>query len=110
MSKLKIVGGTPNHGEPSLCLTCRNATVVQGHAIGQRIVQCGALCGPHDRISFHVAECSDYDDKRHPTKREMEEMAWLLLTKKAGRQIGFVRAADYKRNKRDYVENVEDDD
>jgi hypothetical protein len=30
---VKIRGGTVNHGEPPLCQTCRNATLIQGRTV-----------------------------------------------------------------------------
>ena len=41
--RLKIVGGTADHGEPSLCLTCRLATIIKGQRLRDEIVNCGRL-------------------------------------------------------------------
>jgi hypothetical protein len=35
-------------------------------------------------MHFSVSQCSSYDDSRLPSKRDMEKIAWILLTKKAG--------------------------
>jgi hypothetical protein len=44
-------------------------------------------------IRFAVCECTFYEDRRLATKREMEEIAWFLTTRKSGRSVGFVNAA-----------------
>jgi hypothetical protein len=46
-------------------------------------------------VSFPVSECSSYDDKRLPSVRDLEKIAWILLTKKTGRHIGFVTAKQF---------------
>jgi hypothetical protein len=73
--RLKIHGGTVNHGEASLCSTCRHATVVQGPSLQDRLVECGRLSGRDSRIPFPVAACSKYSDRRHPSLRDMEDVA-----------------------------------
>jgi hypothetical protein len=40
--RLKIQGGTVSSGDPSLCLTCRYATIVKGPRLRDEIVN---LCG-----------------------------------------------------------------
>ena len=34
--RVKIRGGTVNHGDPPLCQTCRYATIVRGPALPMR--------------------------------------------------------------------------
>ena len=94
--RMKIHGGTVRHGEPSLCLTCRNATVVQGPSLQDRVVDCGRLSTRDSRIPFPVSACSEYSDRRHPTLREMEDVAWVLRTDARRRKIGFVQARELK--------------
>ncbi len=91
---IRIQGGTVRHGDPSLCLTCRHATVVQGQSLQDRIVDCGLLSSRDSRISFPVTSCSGYSDRRHPTLREMEDLAWVLRTDGRRRHIGFVQARE----------------
>jgi hypothetical protein len=35
--------------------------------------------------------CSDYNDKRVPSKVDMEEIAWIIRTKDVNRPVGFTR-------------------
>ena len=74
--RLKIVGGTVEHGAPSLCLTCRSATIVKGQRLRDEIVNCSRL--DDRRITFAVTSCSGYTDRRRASLREMEDIAWVL--------------------------------
>ena len=94
--RLKIQGGTVRYGEPSLCLTCRSATVIRGPGLADRIVDCGRLTTGPTRIPFPVNSCTAYSDKRQPSLYEMEDVAWVLRTDARRTQIGFVRARDLK--------------
>jgi len=98
--RIKIDGGTVQHGEPSLCLTCRHATIVQGPSLKDRIVDCGQLSSTHSRVSFAVNSCSSYSDRRLPSIQEMEDIAWVLRTDSRSKSIGFVRAKDLKPHDR----------
>ena len=90
----KVVGGTSSHGEPSLCATCRYATIIKGVALKDEIVECGQLASPHSRVPFAVASCTAYSDRRKPSLRDMEDIAWVLRTDARKNAIGFVRARD----------------
>ena len=54
---LKIRGGTANSTEPSLCLTCRSATVIKGQRLRDEIIECSRLSDGHNRITFPVTFC-----------------------------------------------------
>jgi hypothetical protein len=45
---------------------------------------------------FPVRECTHYEDKRLASKKEMEEIAWFLTTRKSGRSVGFVSAEKFQ--------------
>ena len=94
--RLKVRGGTVQHGESSLCLTCRWATVVTGTSLRHHIVECGQLASGHNLITFTVTSCSGYSDRRLPSLREMEEIAWVLRTDPKRKEIGFVRASELR--------------
>lgn len=95
--RVKIRGGTANHAEPSLCLTCRYATVIKGHSLRDEIVECSQLSFGDRRITFPVTSCSDYSDRRHASIHEMEEIAWLLRSDPKKGTIGFVKASEIRR-------------
>jgi len=90
--RLKIRGGTANGSEPSLCLTCRFATIVKGQRLRDEIIECSRL-SDHARIAFPVNLCTGYADRRQPSLREMEDTAWVLRSDPRRNEIGFVRAS-----------------
>jgi hypothetical protein len=57
-------------------------------------------------IPFPVSQCSSYDDKRIPSKLDMEKIAWVLMTKKPGRTIGFVTAKQFREIEGDDAEII----
>ena len=103
----KIRGGTTTDASESLCTTCRNATIVRGPRLEHDIVECGMLTGHRRRITFPVTFCTDYSDRRLPTLRSMEEIAWVLRTDNRTKKIGFVPARKLKFEDR-FVLNEED--
>lgn len=105
--RINIRGGTVPHGEASLCLTCRFATVVRGQRLRDEIVECGQLSGPQSRIVFRVTSCTAFVSRVHPSLRDMEDVAWVLRTDPRRKQIGFVAARELKPKDR-YVLPDED--
>jgi hypothetical protein len=95
--RVKVRGGTAQHGEPSLCLTCRSATIVKGARLRDDIVECGRL---EARITFPVSHCNRYVNSIHPTVREMEDLAWVLRSDPRRSQIGFVAPGKLKAHER----------
>ena len=92
--RVKVLGGTASGDEPSLCTTCRYATVIKGARLRDEITRCTEF-SPGKTIPFPVLSCSAYSDRRRPSVREMEDIAWILRSdskKKNG--IGFVPAKD----------------
>ena len=97
--RLKIRGGTADHGKPPLCSTCRFATIVRGQRLRDEIVECSRL-SDHARITFPVTFCTGYADKQLASIREMEEIAWILRSDPRRNQIGFVEARKLKPQER----------
>jgi hypothetical protein len=83
--QLKIEGGTRSD-VAHLCRTCRHGIIVKGGAHSQETAFCQQM---GKFMPIKVAECNRYLDATAMTVYEMEQIAWLLITKKAGRQIGF---------------------
>src|SRR5260221_8080676 len=98
--RVKIRGGTANQGEPSLCLTCRYATIVKGASLRDEIVECAQLSYGRNRIAFPVTACTDYSDRRQPSLRSMEEIAWVLRSDPKKHTIGFVKRSELTRRER----------
>jgi hypothetical protein len=90
--RIKIRGGTVDHGQQSLCESCRWATVIRGHKLGDEIVECDQLSYRNRRVVFPVMSCSRYSDRQLASVREMEEIAWILRSDPHRNQVGFVRS------------------
>jgi len=104
MVTIKVKDGTPQ-GAETLCVTCRWAHIVKGFGASQEEIRCRFLM--HDPpVQFPVSQCSSYDDRHLPSKRDMEQIAWVLLTKKAGRTIGFVTAKQFREIEGDDAEII----
>jgi hypothetical protein len=88
--------GTVDHGRPPLCESCRCATVIRGHRLGDEIVECSRLSSRNQRVPFPVSSCSDYLDRSKPTLYDMESIAWVLKTDPRRNQVGFVHASKLK--------------
>lgn len=100
-----VQGGTkPN---TRLCDTCRNSVIVRGSAESEELVVCDYMARS-TVMKFPVVECSEYDDKRYPSKFHMESIGWVLVTQKAGREIGFLPPKKYEVMKK--AGEIEDDD
>jgi hypothetical protein len=88
MDLRKVYGGTPV-GQESRCDTCVYSRIIRGYAHSEKITLCDRIFEPL-RIPFPVSECTDYVDKRLPCIEDMEEIAWIMRSKNAGKKAGFV--------------------
>jgi hypothetical protein len=98
--KVKIRGGTVDHGDPPLCETCRYATVARGRTLREEVVFCSQMPFTDRRVKFAVTSCSDYSDSRRPSLYQMEEMAWVLRSDPTRKKIGFVKADELDEDER----------
>lgn len=105
MSLRRVYGGTPV-GNESRCETCTHARIIQGYAESEQIVFCNSLWDPI-RIPFKVRQCSSYEDKRLPDIEDLEEIAWPMTSKSAGRSVGFSIVNRAKATESDQDENKE---
>ncbi len=89
MTVIRIRTGTPL-GTESLCNSCYWAHIQRGFAESEENVLCAFL--RHARlVPFKVSQCTDYNDKRIPSKHDMEEIAWIIRTKDVNRPMGFAQ-------------------
>ncbi len=98
--KVKIRGGTVDHGEPPLCETCRHATVARGRTLREEVVFCSRMPLTDRRVRFAVTSCSDYSDLRRPSLYHMEDIAWVLRSDPTRKTIGFVKAGELDEDER----------
>jgi hypothetical protein len=94
---IKVYKGTTSQMGPSLCETCRNATITRGARLEEEIVRCEAqpMTTPVI-IRFKVTECSAYLDTRLPTYGQLLEQAWILKPPNGRRPAGFVRSSELR--------------
>src|SRR5262245_54026168 len=88
---LKIQGAATPEDESSLCYSCRFATVITGRNPHDQIVECLRLFGSNCRVPFAVARCTAYVDRRRPTVKDFEHIAWVLRSDLTRKHAGFVR-------------------
>jgi hypothetical protein len=87
MTVIRIRSGTPQ-GRESLCNSCYWAHIQCGFAESEEVVL-AAFLRPARPVPFKVSQCTDYCDKRIPSKQDMEDIAWIIGTKDINRPMGF---------------------
>ena len=95
--KINVHGGTAREGEPSLCASCRYASIVTGTNGRQMLIRCSRVEAP---VTFKVTSCTEYLSRQHPSLYHMEDIAWVLRTDTRRNQVGFVRSKDLKARER----------
>ena len=94
MVTFRVKGGTPMAGT-SLCGTCSWGVARKGYSAAEEEVFC-RMVQPNARVPFVVRECSAYQNRSVPSLYSMEKVAWVLVTKSAGRSIGFVTGDKFR--------------
>ena len=87
----------------SLCNSCYWAHIQRGFAESEEVILCAFLRQAH-AVPFKVSYCTDYNDKRVPSKADMEEIAWIIRTKDVNRQVGFSNQAVEEEKQEDELE------
>ena len=64
-----------------------------------------AFLRPARLVPFKVSQCTDYNDKRIPSKADMESIAWIIRTKDINRRMGFA-SKDEPEEKHEELEIV----
>ena len=88
MVTIKVRGGTPQGGE-TLCQTCSYGHLIKGFRATEEEVFCRYFYLGRE-IHFPVSEGTFYEDRRLASKREMEDIAWILRTDMPRRRVGFI--------------------
>jgi hypothetical protein len=88
MVTIKVKGGTPQ-GSDTLCRTCSHGHIIKGFRATEEEVFCRYFYLERE-IHYPVSECTFYEDRRLASKREMEEIAWILRTDMPRRRVGFI--------------------
>jgi hypothetical protein len=99
-----IRSGKPQTTE-SLCNSCYWAHIQRGFAESEEVILCAFLRQAHT-VPFKVSQCTDYNDKRAPSKADMEEIAWIIRTKGVNRQVGFASEMETETSEDNELEIV----
>jgi|SRR5262245_8125917 len=91
--RIKVRGGTADHGKGSLCESCKFSTVIRGIKLADQIVECSQLSYENQRVPFAVASCSHYANQNQAGLREMEEIAWVLRSDPRRNEVGFIKSS-----------------
>jgi hypothetical protein len=83
--RIKVRGGTVDHGQESLCESCRWSMIVR--------VECDQLSFENRRVPFPVMSCSRYGHRNAAGLREMEEIAWILRSDARSTKAGFIKSS-----------------
>jgi len=84
-------------GSKSLCVTCAHAHIRRGFAASAEVTYCTYERWTRPEIvPYAINECSAYCAKSQTSLVHMEKIAWILLTKNAGRGVGFVTVKGFK--------------
>jgi hypothetical protein len=94
MVTVRVKNGTPEEST-SLCVSCTWGVVRKGYRAAEEEALC-RVTNPATRVEFKVRECSAYSDRSSPSLYWIEKTGWVLLTKTAGRSIGFVTAEKFR--------------
>src|SRR2546425_11179726 len=78
----------------SLCNSCYWAHIQRGFAESEEVILC-AFLRPARLVPFKVSQCTDYNDKRVPSRSDMEEIAWIIRTKDVNRNVGFAKEVEF---------------
>jgi hypothetical protein len=100
--RVRIRGGTVNHGEPPLCQSCSFSVIATGPRLGDELVACNLFHG--QRVRFPVTSCSGYLNRNHPSLWHMEEVAWVLRSDTKRKKVGFVEARKLSDDERHVLE------
>lgn len=83
--------------EGALCLTCRSSMLVKGPRLNDGGILCRQGIG---LVTFHVSECSAYDDARKTAVWELERAAWIRMEDRKGR-VRFISPIERAKQKLD---------
>ena len=67
---------------------------MKGAAESSEYIHCRSIDRP---VKFRVAECNSYDNKAEVNLQTMRDTAWILVTRRAGKDIGFLSASTFRR-------------
>lgn len=87
MDESKLIEITrPGDGQ-SLCRTCYWAHAQKGFRESEEAIFC--MFGPLRKVPFRVRDCTDYLNRKLPTRDQMEKIALIIPTEPVRKKLGF---------------------
>lgn len=87
---LKVLDGTPRGDKPFLCKTCIHGLEMRGEN-NEHSIHCTFNFRLNPLVTFKVTDCNKYYSTANGSLKAMEEIAFILISKKGGREFGFER-------------------
>lgn len=69
---------------------------MRGRKLDEHVTLCHNRGTGAVRITMHVVECSDYEDKSTPALWELQKIAWRVVPDKNPEKIGFLNPKKYR--------------
>lgn len=93
-----VEDGTP-FAPKALCPRCRYSMQIRGAAESQRDTYCSELRehSGDGRVPFTVIECNTFVDMNKPSLYNMEKLAYVIVTDRLGKPIGFQPTHEVKK-------------
>jgi hypothetical protein len=92
----KFRGIADGRKEP-LCRTCSHAQYVQGESLVNLELICHFSDWGQKVMHFEATTCTKYDDKRIPSRYDLEKIAWQINSDAKAGKIGFVNPREWKK-------------
>lgn len=86
----------PSHGQ-SRCVTCSHSQIVQGSRESEKVTTCHFNFSYPRHVTWHVTECSTYEDKTRPNLFAMEKIAWKFSPDRGSRRAGILSPDDWRK-------------
>jgi hypothetical protein len=80
-------------GKPFLCRSCSNCIFAQGEGDSEEFMRCWQFDAP---IKTKIVECTSYNSRAKTNLRTMQEVAWIIETKR-GRVAGFTSPEEFRK-------------
>ena len=87
---------TANLSGRALCYSCPHAHIFRGSRPSEERIYCQAVYNAPAEITWHITECTSYEDKNLPRLHQLEQIAWRFSADRAAKKMGFLTPAEYR--------------
>lgn len=98
---IKVYGGT--NPDKRLCDTCSFSLIMVDQNSNETIV-----CGRFGKVKNKIIKCSGYVQSSATSLRSMEDIAWILVTNKTRRKVGFYPGKELKEKNYGILPSIND--